>query len=167
MSLEITVDGELQLKQYSPEDAQPAFDLIDRNRSHLSNHGEPTGNKYPTKESFLESITHPKNPDKLRFGIWDRDTLVGSINLIQFNSVAEIGYYLGKEFTGRQYTVRATKALVQYAFANGFDMVFAKVHEENVASRRVLEKLTSSGYLLGKQKANSCMPDLALMRLTD
>src|SRR5437868_14428116 len=78
----VSLDGEVILRQYSPADAQEGFSLIDRNRDHLSQFGDETASKYPTLESFQESILHPKNPRRLRFGIRNKEgLLVGSINL--------------------------------------------------------------------------------------
>ncbi len=116
----ITLEAEgLVLKQFTPEDAQVIFDLIDRNREHLSQNGDQTSEKYPTLESVLESITHPSNPNRLRFGIWENGTYVGTINLTiqetQEGKEAEIGYYLGKEFEGRGYMTKAAKRIVQYS----------------------------------------------------
>ena len=76
-----TIEAGLVLRTYTPEDAETVFALIDRNRQHLSQHGDETAKKYPDLASFLQSITHPANPNKIRLGIWKGETPVGSINL--------------------------------------------------------------------------------------
>src|SRR5260221_3426993 len=97
-------DGQIVLRQYTPEDADEVFALIDQNRGYLSQFGDDTSDKYPTLESFRESILSPKKPSRLRFGIRSKDgVIVGSINLTPDDDNpkrAEIGYWLGKESEG-------------------------------------------------------------------
>ncbi|RJQ15485.1 N-acetyltransferase [Candidatus Woesearchaeota archaeon] len=139
MTLELVVDEELQLKEFRPEDAAAIFNLIDRNRAHLSQHGDDTAQKYPTETVVYESIVHPKNPQRKRFGMWSEDTLVGSINLTLEGHSAEIGYYLGSEFQGKKYMTRSVRRIVSYGFDElGLKRIYAKVHVQNMASRAVL-----------------------------
>lgn len=136
-------DKELVLKQYIPTDADLAVNLINSDRTHLRQFGEVTGNKYNTVQEFRDSITKPTYPDRLRFGIWTQENqLVGSINLTpHFDNpnYGDIGYYLGKDFTGNDYTRRATIALSDYAFNElQFNRLFATTHKDNIASQKVL-----------------------------
>jgi len=141
------------LNQFGSEDAQEIFDLIDTSRPHLSQHEDVTASKYPDKESVLQSITEPKNPNKLRFAVRNEaGTLVGSINLTPDDenpTKAEIGYYLGVEHTGHGYMTEALRLLTEYAFNKlGYVELFGDVHPDNNASARVLEKAgySHSGY---------------------
>ncbi|MCL4353554.1 GNAT family N-acetyltransferase [Patescibacteria group bacterium] len=121
--------------------------MIDRNREHLSQHGENTSDKYKTLGDVEESIIHP-NPDKpfrLRFGIWnDKGQFVGSINITpetDNSRKAEIGYYLGSEFTGQGYMSNAALTLSSWAFLyDGVDEIYGVVHKDNAASAKVLMK---------------------------
>jgi RimJ/RimL family protein N-acetyltransferase len=143
----VSSDGEITLQQFTPEDAKEVFDLIDRNREHLSQFGEDTPQKYPTYESVLESIVHPKNPKRLRFGIRNKTgEYMGSINLTsQGFHQGEVGYYVGEEFTGKGYTTKAVQTLTDYAFVNlGYEVLFGVVAEGNTASMKVLKK---AGYV--------------------
>jgi len=130
------------LRQLTIEDAPAYFNAVDANREHLSQFGDTTAQKYPTLESVQESILNPTNPDKLRLGIWDEDTFVGSINLTpeEDGSEAEIGYWLDARHTGKGYATVATRALANYA-KNKFPKVRAEVAEGNEASVRVLERV--------------------------
>lgn len=139
----VSLDGEVILRQYTPTDTKEGFALIDRNREHLSQFGDETAEKYPTLESFQESILRPKNPRRLRFGIRNRDgVLVGSINLTpqaRNRQRGEIGYYLGAEFQGKGYTTRAVETLTDYAFdQGGYEVLYGDVASRNIASERVL-----------------------------
>lgn len=138
-----TQDNGLILKQYIPTESAAAVSLIDRSREHLNQYGENTGKKYWTVEDFEDSVVKPTNPDRLRFGIWTKENeLVGSINLTPHNDepfYGDIGYYLGKGFTGRDITRRATIALSEYAFnEQKFKALFATTHIDNIASQKVL-----------------------------
>ena len=108
-----SIDGTITLRQYTLKDSKEAFALINRNRMHLSQFGDRTAAKYPTLESFEESIKNNQNVDRLRFGIWDAEgVLVGSINLTPDGDNpkrGEIGYYLGGELQNRGYMTKAVR----------------------------------------------------------
>lgn len=147
--VEITTPEGLVLRQFTPEDAREIFNLIDRNRGHLSQHGDETADKYKTYEEVLDSIVHPKNPQRLRFAIRNKEGIyVGTINLTPDEDnpkKGEIGYYLGEEFTGKGYTKEALAALVDYAFGDlGYEELYAKVRPAKIASQKVL---MSEGFL--------------------
>lgn len=138
-------DGSLTLRQYTIKDAREAFALIDRNREHLSQFGDTTAAKYPTLKSFEDSIKHPENPKRIRFGVWNnRGVIVGTINLTPDSDNpkrGEIGFYLGKEFQGKGYMTKAVRLLTDYAFDSlGYEEVWGKVTVGNLASVGVLER---------------------------
>lgn len=138
-------DGEVILRQFTPQDAEEIFALIDRNRDHLSQHGENTADKYPTLESVRESIENPKNPNRLRFAIRNRDgRFIGSINLTPDEDnakQAEVGYYLGEEFSKQGYMGRALEMVTNYGFQNlEYETIYGDVAETNIASSNVLLK---------------------------
>jgi len=139
-------DDSIILKQLIPDDAEGYFQLVDSDRAHLSQYGDDTAGKYPTVELVLESIVHPKNPDKYRFGIWDGETMVGSVNLTPLEgNRAESGSWIGKDHTGHNYAARARKLLIDFAFHQlGIEELISKIVIGNFSSRRSVEK---SGYL--------------------
>ena len=141
------------LRQFTVSDSGEIFKLIDGNREHLSQHGDDTAGKYKILQDVVDSIEKPSNPAKLRFAIRNKEGVyVGTINLTPESSTrAEIGYYLGREFTGKGYITKAAQALTDYAFMNlGYQELFGKVHKDNIASFRVLER---AGYKLSRQEA--------------
>ncbi len=127
------------LRQLTVEDASAYFAAVDANRDHLSQFGDETATKYPDLQSVVNSITNPSNPDKIRMGIWDGDTFVGSANLTpdEDGQATELGYWLDSRHTGKGYATLATAALSKYA-ASRFHRVYAEVVEGNEASSRVL-----------------------------
>jgi RimJ/RimL family protein N-acetyltransferase len=116
------------------------FDAVDASRDLLSRHGSATAGMYPYQESVERSITHPLNPDKLRMGIWDKDTFVGSVNATPMeDGSVELGYWLDERQTGYGYATFAVRALASYA-AEHYSCVYAQVVEGNDASVAVLER---------------------------
>ncbi|MBI5803158.1 GNAT family N-acetyltransferase [Candidatus Pacearchaeota archaeon] len=132
-------ESPLKLIRFYADDSKAVFELIDRNRTHLSQDGDITAAKYQTIEDFMNSIIKPKDKFRLRMGIWNEETLVGSINITpKGDKRAEVGYWLGKEYTGKGYMTTSLSALTDYALSDGFDEVFAEVITENESSIRVL-----------------------------
>lgn len=127
------------LRQLTVEDAPAYFAAVDANRDHLSQFGDETAAKYPDLKSVVNSIANPSNPDKIRMGIWDGDTFVGSANLTpdEDGQATELGYWLDARHTGKGYATLATTALSKYALPR-FHRVYAEVVEGNEASSRVL-----------------------------
>lgn len=140
---------EVVLRQFVPEDAEPLFALIERNRAHLSKLGDVTASKYPTYQKVLKSITHPENPKRVRFGIWVDSQLAGSVNLTpspDMDGMVTIGYWVGKEYCSQGLATLAARSAAQFAFAQmRADYVFAETHKDNKASQRVLVKAGFEG----------------------
>lgn len=128
------------LRQLTLADAQTYFDLIDSDRPHYSQFDDVTAQKYQTVADVEESIRNPK-PNKYRFGIWDGDVMVGSNNLtIGEDGCAEIGYWVGSQYTGSKYASRALAPLMEFAFTTlGVREVFTRIVEGNIASRKTAE----------------------------
>lgn len=141
--------GRIVLQQFTINDVQAIFELIDRNRKWLSQHGDRTAKKYITAADVLESIAHPANPQRLRFGIRTQDgILVGSINLQPDDDnphKGEVGYYLGQEGAGHGYATEAVVTLSEYAFDTlGYEELYAEVVLANEPSAHVLAR---AGYV--------------------
>src|SRR5215208_4672754 len=108
---------DLRLVALSPHDAEAYYDLVDRNRSHLTQHGDWTELGEATPESVAASLNTLNNP-ATQFGIWFDRQLVGRVDLnprTPGNFV--LGYWLGGEYTGKGYATAACKALIAYGKA--------------------------------------------------
>jgi RimJ/RimL family protein N-acetyltransferase len=158
----------ISLRQLTVERAIDYFKLVDADREHLSQFGDTTADKYKTLDAVTESILHPKNPDKYRFGIYDRDIMVGSNNLtLSKDNSAELGVWVGKQFVGKGYSRKGNFLLLDFAFnILNLNFVFGVVTIGNYASSKSLEKLgfslTSTNekdnswtYTISKEKFNS------------
>jgi RimJ/RimL family protein N-acetyltransferase len=140
--LELVTDSYgLVLRELASEaDDFAFFAAIDANREQLSQCDDETASKYPNLSAVTETRLHPSNPDKIRMGIWNTDTFVGSINLTPDNyGSAEIDYWLDSRYTGNGYATLATRALAQYGIRQ-YQRVYAYVAEDNKASSKVLER---------------------------
>lgn len=135
-----TANESVTLRELTVEDAQAYFEAVDNSRAHLSQFGDTTAEKYPDVASVVDSIEHPIYQAKKRFGIWDRDQFVGSINLSPSANLAEIGYWVDQRYTGHGYASTAANALARYAKEQGFTTVMASVHEDNLASQGVMRR---------------------------
>lgn len=160
VSIEIRSPNSLvELKTFTVSDAPEIFSLIDRNREHLSRFEEDkeTSRKYPNLETTVLSITKPRNSNKRRFAIRNQNgEFVGSINLTPDEddpTSAEVGYYLGSEFTGKGYMTESVKALTDYAFSVlGCKKIYGKVVNGNENSVQVLKRC---GFVeMGKTEEN-------------
>ena len=82
----------------------------------------------------------------IRWGIARKldNTLIGSCGFIwdREATAAEVGYELASQFWGKGIMSEALRAILQYGFEHrGVEFVMAQIMLENVASRRLLEKL--------------------------
>lgn len=113
--------------------------------------GEPdeTAEKYQTVQDVIDSIEHPSNPKKLRFGIWDGNTMVGSNNLTPLDDhgyAVESGSWVGKKFIGHHYAARGRELLINLAFSQlSYQLIVSEIAVGNEASRKSVEK---SGFQL-------------------
>jgi len=131
------------LRQLIVNDAPLLYDLIEYDRPHLSQFGDTTAEKYPTMESVVMSIVKPQEERRTRFGIWNADQLVGSINITTDpdDRVGVIGFWVGAEHTGHNYAARATRLIVQHAFGRlGLGQLYADVVQGNEGSATTLER---------------------------
>lgn len=93
--------------------------------------------KHRTIEQTRDARLNTGN--KLRMGIWDGDTFVGSVNATPDDHGVEIGYWTDSRRTGHGYATLAARALGRHMLPR-YANVHAEVVEGNDASARVLEK---------------------------
>jgi ribosomal-protein-alanine N-acetyltransferase len=102
---------------------------------------------YPyTIEDGKEWIEFTQNEDwGYNFAIALNDKAVGGIGLIIGKDMerksSEVGYWLGENYWGQGIASSALKCIVKFAFNKlNIERIFAVPLEQNIASRRVLEK---------------------------
>lgn len=129
------------LRPLAEDDAEAYFEAVDENRTHLSQFGNTTAKNCRTPEDVRRSIVSPRDPARLRLGIWDKERFVGSTDLHSppgnRGSVVEIGYWLRASALGNGYAHAAVDALAKRC--PRYISLRAWVHKENLPSQRVLE----------------------------
>ena len=100
-----------------------------------------------TTNSYLEYLEELYDKAKFYdFGIYlkDSDKMIGTVGFTTINlhkNTASVGYVLNSKYWGHGIAVEALEKIIQFGFETlGFNTLFAKFAEENVASRKVLEK---------------------------
>lgn len=133
---------DLLLVALAPEDADAYYALVDRSRSHLTQHGDWTDLGEATPESVHADLAHLGGL-KTSFGIWLDEQMIGRVDLnprTQGNFV--LAYWLGGEFTGKGYATAACKALIAYGKAElAATNIWAGVTKGNTKSEALLVRL--------------------------
>lgn len=96
---------------------------------------------------FLDWAHQEKNTrNHYNFGLIIKDTeefigTIGISNYLADEQCVDFGYVLNKKYWGNGYATEATKAMIAFTFQlDGIEVIKAYAFEENIASRRVLEK---------------------------
>ncbi|MER2063452.1 MAG: GNAT family protein [Alkalibacterium sp.] len=142
------IDDEIALKLKEYQDTADVFDLIDRSREQLR--------KWMTwvdevqSADDVEKVTRRQllqfvKKEAMHFLILYKGEVAGTISLKEIDwsiRSAEIGYWLGSEYTGKGIMTRAVEAMLTYAFE---ELKLHKVEiwaaEENKKSRRIPDRL--------------------------
>lgn len=133
---------DLNLVELTLDDARAYYCLVDRNRDHLTQHGDYLDLKEATMESVIDHLSDPADKNA-KFGIWLNDMLIGRADLSpRVPGHLVIGYWLGGEYTGNGYATMACKALIQHGQDRlGATDIFAGVTKGNTASEALLGRL--------------------------
>ena len=137
-----TAMPDLRLAKLAPADAAAYYALVDRNRAHLTQHGDYLDLGEATPESVLADLTDPEHRNA-RFGIWLGEHLIGRVDLNpRTPGDFVLGYWLGGEYTGQGYATTACAALIAYGQeALGARTIWAGVTKGNTRSEAVLRRL--------------------------
>jgi len=132
----------LVLRRPSEDDAEVYYDLIERNRDHLTAHGDYQEIREATLRSVAEDLAGQPD-DGITFGAWLGHALIGRVDLVPREAgTFVLGFWLGHEHTGHGYATAACTALIEHGRSIlGATDVWAGVTKGNTASERVLERL--------------------------
>lgn len=79
--------------------------------------------------------------DTIDCGIYLEDTLIGFLNTVLIeNKKIELGYVIHPKFHNQGYATEALQAVISQLFQMGYSTVVTGAFEDNIASRRVMEK---------------------------
>ncbi|MDD7281822.1 MAG: GNAT family N-acetyltransferase [Erysipelotrichaceae bacterium] len=129
-----------------PWSIQDAVDLYQQAKN--PNVGPMAGWPVHTSVENSKEIIEKYLSGPLTYAICLKDNkIIGSIELQDANHLSqeigelEIGYWIGQEYWGNEYTVEAMKCLIQYAFDElESPGLWCGYYDENHKSKRVMEK---------------------------
>jgi RimJ/RimL family protein N-acetyltransferase len=135
----------LRLRQFTPADADHLFCLDnDSEVMRYINGGTPTPRE-AIQNDILPGFCHYDD----HFGVWAAEAketgmFIGWFSLRPTNdnqTEAALGYRLNRDAWGQGYATEGVQALISQGFtAWGLKRIVATTYEENLASRRVMEK---------------------------
>jgi RimJ/RimL family protein N-acetyltransferase len=130
----------LTLRDLTVADASTYFAVLDRNRAHLSRHGDYQDEAAATPEWVVDHLCRPA-PD--RFGIWLGEQLIGRVDLVHAEPPKfGLGYWLSHDATGHGHATRACAAVIAHARSHrAATDLFAGVTHGNTRSVAVLTRL--------------------------
>jgi ribosomal-protein-alanine N-acetyltransferase len=137
----------LTLRAFAEEDFEPYFERIlgDRDVMHfLSGSGEPR-TRVEAQASFARILGFEVDAIDYYWVVVERISkeVIGHAILqpLDKGELIEVGYALGKRWWGHGLATEASKAVVDFGFADTpLELIVGVARRENAASRRVLEK---------------------------
>ncbi|OJF94188.1 GNAT family N-acetyltransferase [Alkalibacterium sp. 20] len=142
------VDEEISLKLKEIQDSTEIFALIDQSRTHLKqwmtwvDQVQSVEDIDEVTRKHLLEFTEQK---AVHFVILYHGEVAGSVNINDIDwsiRSAEIGYWLGAEYTGKGIVVRTVKSLLDYAFNKlALHKIEIWAAEGNSKSRSIPERL--------------------------
>ncbi len=136
----------LYLRQFGKEDLDAYAKIMS---DHEVGRWFPKGDGYTREETERSLNRILEHWNKHDFGIWavidkEEDILVGrcGLNIISEVSEVEVDFAFARSYWGRGYATEAAQAALAYGFEIlKLDRIIALSKPENIASRRVIEKI--------------------------
>ncbi|MEP6786950.1 MAG: GNAT family protein [Acidobacteriota bacterium] len=116
------VDDDIELRHWTELDAEVVYELVKRNYEHLRTFMEwvKPDHSLVDYEKFVErEIRGTAENERLGFGIYRGDGLIGTIGLINFDhdaKVTEIGYWIDAAEEGKGIVSKACRKLIDFVF---------------------------------------------------
>lgn len=137
--------------RYDPLDHQHAdglFAALDDERvgRYINGPDVTTLEALESRIEFLGAGHSPSNPEEQWVNVVvlrrEDDVVVGRVEATVLGPRAEIAYVFGPSYWGQGYATEATRWLIDHLRAR-FDIqqIWASIHHENVASRRLVERV--------------------------
>lgn len=119
----ITVDREIILREFTLDDAGAVFETVTANYDHLKTFMHWVSPEYSldsARQFISQAIASAAARESLSLGIFRDTRFIGSIGFVNFDWLAkrtEIGYWISKDQEGNGIVGRSTERLIRYAFA--------------------------------------------------
>jgi len=142
------LDPHTELRLLVPVDAPALFDVITRNRDFLNRRVRWSSGvlTLADTQALIDTAAHKAaTGDGFHAAIWQRGVLAGGLLCHFINRISlktEVGYWLGKNFTGQGLATRACVAGLAYLFeAERLHRVEIQCGVDNLPSRAIPERL--------------------------
>lgn len=144
----INIDQNIKLELITENHAQPIFDLVDRNRTHLRE-WLPFVDRMQSvafAENFVKgTIQRNKDGHEFAFVIIENDTVIGRIGVYKIdgqNKIGEIGYWLAENAQGKGIITKSCQSIIDFCFSGlQLNRIEIKCGTENYKSKTIPEKL--------------------------
>jgi len=144
----ITIDNTLKLELITEKQAQPIFDMVDANRTHLRP-WLPFVDRMQTVEfaqNFVKgTMQRNKDGNEYAFVIIENEKAIGRIGVYKIdgqNKIGEIGYWIIEGLQGKGIVTKSCKAMIDFCFSNlQLNRIEIKCATDNLKSKTIPEKL--------------------------
>jgi RimJ/RimL family protein N-acetyltransferase len=153
----------LILKPYEEEDKVACIELLLNEEIKKTFMIPNFESQEQAEDMFYKLKQYSISNDHFEYGIYLDNQLIGFINDCEIeNDSIELGYVIHPHFKGKGFATEALKAAVNELFRMGYKSVTAAYFEENIASRRVLDKcgmqpLPKDDYIEYLGKSHHCL----------
>lgn len=131
----------LRLRPLTPNDAADLFPLFQDEETLKFWPNLPHQQQAETKQMLVD-LLKPERSCWWAVCLRDEETAVGFVGFLGNNGVPGMGYILQRDLWGKGYTTEAMRVAIDYGFHTlHYDRVELWIHEGNVASQRVADKL--------------------------
>ena len=168
------INGDLILKPHDLQTAPMLFAMIDRNRDHLKRFFGWVDATKEVKDSevFIQkSIEAFESKKQVPLQIWYQDKFVGLIDfhgINEKNKLAQVGYWIDKEYEGKGIVSKACELLFKYGFETlGLNRIEIECNVENARSSAIPKRFgfTKEGVLRQARELNGGFQDMELWSL--
>jgi ribosomal-protein-serine acetyltransferase len=169
--MEPLVNGDVTLKPHDLQTAPALFEMIERNRDHLKRFFGWVDDTKEVKDSetFIQkSIEAFEAKKQVPLQIWYQDHFVGLIDfhgISDKNKLAQVGYWIDKEYEGKGIVTKACELLFKYGFEIiGLNRIEIECNVENSRSSAIPQRLgcTKEGVLRQARELNGGFQDMEL-----
>lgn len=140
---EVIQTERLALKPYKPEDIERivAFFLNEEIAETFVIPNYQNKLQYYELADKVIACSQVEDDTHLEYGIYREDILIGTVNDCGFDDeTIEIGYLIHPDYQGNGYATEVLNTIIAEVRDMGFKKVIAGFFEENIASKRVMEK---------------------------
>ena len=138
---EILKTERLLLKPFDESDRQQMVDILCNEEIKKTYMIPDFSDKKDAEALFEKLMLVSRSDDRFEYGIYYNDQLIGFVNDCEIKDLMiEIGYVILPKHQGKGFATEAIRCCIDELFRIGFAHIRAGFFEENIASRRVMQK---------------------------